>query len=79
MLSSLGVQLADTEYAETHPGRCGISESVETFSLFRDLQEDIPLLNTLERGIVYLKFPFSFGNLACIILTFNFLQVKWIF
>lgn len=79
MLSSLGVQLTDTEYAETHPRSCGISESAGAFSVFRGLQEDRLLLNTLERGLVSLKFPFSFGNLACIVLQFKLLRAKWIF
>lgn len=79
VLSSLGVQLADVEYAEIHPGRCGIPESMEPLSLFMGLQENRPLLNTLERSSVSPKFPFSFRNLACIILQLKSLRLKWIF
>lgn len=77
--SSLGVQLEDVEYAEIHPGRCGIPECMEPLSLFMGLQENRPLLNTLERGSVSPKFPFSFGNLASIILQLKTLWLKWIF
>lgn len=71
MLSSLRVQLVGVEYAEIHPGRCGIPESMELVSLFMGLQENRLLLNTSARGSVSLKFPFSLGNSAYVILQFK--------